>query len=242
MPPRIVALAYVTKMLNLRSTKSGGDALVKKWIWWSVIGVGLVVIVALFGIGAVVSLDDEGDVDAATSGFDPARYVNSIWDDKVVPTIAANAVEMADLLEELEKDELAACTEYGNQTAMGGAYSFMVKGTGKVIDVDENVLIIDVPSCSDNCSVGLRIGPPFTGTEIRDSVGFIEFGDFTNVLEYGAVAGELNTRVARRIGDNIDLEDIKGSTISFNGAFTLHGTGDIVVIPVTLEKDGTMFQ
>ena len=86
------------------------------------------------------------------------------------------------------------------------------------------------------------MGPPFTGTEIRDSVGFIEFSSFTNVLEYGAVGGELNTQVRKRIGDNINLEGIEGSTISYYGALTLHDTDDIVVVPVMLEKDGATFQ
>ncbi len=212
----------------------------KKWIWWLVIGVGLVAAVAFFGVGAIVSLD--GEADAVVSVFDPVSYVNSIWDDKVVPTIMANAVDMATLIEELDRDEAAACSKYGNQAAMGGAHSFMVKGTGQVVEVEESLLRVDVPSCGGNRSVSLRVGPPFTGTEIRDSVGFIEFSSFTNVLEYGAVGGELNTQVRKRIGDNINLEGIEGSTISYYGALTLHDTDDIVVVPVMLEKDGATFQ
>ncbi|MCP5118696.1 MAG: DUF2291 domain-containing protein [bacterium] len=86
-----------------------------------------------------------------------------------------------------------------------------------------------VVELEDGQEISILTGPVILGTALRDAAG-IEFGEFTNQMDYAAVANELNDRVVREVVPGTDFDGIKGKTIEFTGARS--GTE---LVPVRLE-------
>lgn len=183
----------------------------------------------------VVQLDDAGKPIGVGDAFDAAAYVDSIWESRVLPTVQEKAIDLPTLLNAIDKDARAAETQYGRQAAAGSAYNFIVKGQGKVLAVEMSNMLVDLAPYDGQKDVSVRLGPAFTGTEIRDSLEFIRFNDFKNVLEYADVSTQLNTRVRTTVVNSIDKDTIAGKEISFYGAFALRDRDNIVIVPVILE-------
>lgn len=196
----------------------------------------LVAVTACSGVPGLYVVERPGEAAAGPAKFDATTYVDGIWDSKVVPTVTAGAVPADELLPALRKDQKAASTKYGRQSGSGAPYAFMVKGTGKVTEVNENGAVgslqVDVPGAGSD--INLAIGPAFVGTAIRDVVG-LDFSQFTNQLDYADAATALNAKVKATVVDKVDLQSVKGKKITFTGAFSLLDPSSILVTPVTLE-------
>lgn len=186
----------------------------------------------------VVQLDEAGKPIGIGDEFDAAAYVDGIWESQVIPAVQGQAVDLATLLAAVDADSEAAETQYGRQVAAGSSYNFIVKGEGKVLAVDGSNMLVDLAPFDGQKDVAVRLGPAFTGTEIRDSLEFIRFNDFKNVLEYAGVSTELNTRVRTTVVNDIDKETVAGKEVAFSGAFALKDRGNIVIVPVILEVTG----
>lgn len=167
--------------------------------------------------------------------FDPVSYVNSMWEEKVVPTARNEAVEATQLLGALAADKAKAQETYGRQASGGGPYSFLVKGTGRVLSEEAGSLAVDLLPGDGKADLVVRVGQVITGTAIRDAMSFIEFGAFKNVLEYADVAKELNNRVKATVVNGFDAKAAVGKQIEFHGAFALSDPANITVIPIQLD-------
>jgi predicted lipoprotein len=178
-----------------------------------------------------------GSTPAAGGPFNADQYVNSIWDSKVIPTVNSKAVDLPMLLAALKKDPTAAQNQYGVQT--NGAYNFIVKGQGKVTKVDTSTPDgLATVQLQDGQTVQLQVGPLINGVALRDAMGFIQFGDFKNQIDYGAVSGALDDRVAKDVVGKIKPDQLVGKTVSFQGVFTLTDPSQIVITPVKLQESG----
>lgn len=175
---------------------------------------------------------------AGETEFNAVAYVDGIWESRVVPTVLEKALDVSGLLSELRADRESAQARYGRQAATGGPYSFMARGEGKVTAVQSGSLLLDLPPYDGQPDIQVRIGPAFTGTALRDAVGFIDFGEFRNVLEYADVSNELNARVRNTVVHTIDRAAIAGREVAFAGAFTLQDLNQIVIVPVKLDVRG----
>lgn len=196
----------------------------------------VVVFIALTLSGCkVVQLDEEGNPIGVSDKFDAVAYVDGIWESQVIPTVQEKAVDLPTLLSAIDEDTEAAQSQHGRQAASGSAFNFITKGEGKVLAVESSNLLVDLAPFDGEKDVAVRLGPAFIGTEIRDSLEFIRFNDFKNVLEYADVSTELNTRVRNTVVNDIDKETIVGKEIAFSGAFALKDRENIVIIPVLLE-------
>ena len=168
--------------------------------------------------------------------------MNGIWSSRIVPTVEQKAVPIEKLIPALGADPQAAAQQYGND--VGGAYNYLVRFTGRVVKVDTTSLTgtitVEVPLEGKEVPVGLQIGPIILGTALRDAVGFITFEQFTNQMEYGGVADELNNRVASEVLGRLDLTSLPGKRVAVAGAFTWDGgsaTG-LLVTPVVVSVEG----
>jgi predicted lipoprotein len=214
---------------------------------------GLCVVIFPYAF-TVVSIQEIEEV-KQSEAFDPVAWVDSVWDSRLYPTIMESAVDLKLILNEMDVDSsgVAAKTDltpiaeaYGLIT-VGEAHVYMVKGRGQVINVNTSSstgtmeLLLD--GYTGPIKVMLYIGTriPSDETSIRDSVGFISFGDFREQTEYGKVASELNKRVNTLVLDQLDKDNLQGKTFSFTGAFTVRtfnliniNLSEIRVVPVQL--------
>ena len=203
----------------------------KSQIIFAAIILVFLVLMARYGFTVVTIESAEEAVQGET--FDPAVYVDDIWEEQLVPAFEANSVDLATILSKIEtdsdgttpKDSLAPIAkEYGLIT-VGEAHVYMVKGSGTITAVNTEsstgTVEVQLDGYQGPIKVLLYIGTriPSDETSVRDAVGFISFGDFKEQTEYGKAASEINKRVISDVLGDIDKDNLIGKTIRFSGAF-----------------------
>jgi predicted lipoprotein len=176
----------------------------------------------------------------AATPADAKSYVAANWAKKIVPTVHDKAVEITTVAAAIAKDPDAAGKQYGHQAGTGSPYAFMVKGSGTVTKIDTAAptgpMTVEVPQAGGSpLTITVATGPVIAGTAIRDAVGFIAFGDFTNQIAYANVANEINHKVKTDVLAKVDRAALTGKKISFYGAFSALGPGQIFLVPTELE-------
>jgi len=172
--------------------------------------------------------------------FDPTSYVSSIWSSKVIPTIVTKSVDLATLLAALQANTAAAEKQYAAPSS-DGSFNFMVKGQGTITAVNTSsrvgTVTLHVPGVSSQTTLVLQIGPVISGTALRDSVGFINFTNFSNQVQYAEVSDQLNARAATML-QAIPFATLKGQSITFYGAFTFLDLHFLSIVPVKVVSGG----
>ncbi|SNT54269.1 Predicted lipoprotein [Asanoa hainanensis] len=203
---------------------------------------GLVLALALAACAKVPGIYVyERDGAAATAApADAKSYVADAWSARIVPTVHEKAVDIVTVAAALEQDPAAAGKQYGHQAGSGSPYAFMVMGTGTVTKVDTSVptgpMTVEVARPGGKpLTLTIATGPVIAGTAVRDGVGFIAFGDFTNQIEYAEVANEINSKVKTEVIAKLDLAAVTGKEVTFYGAFAaLPGAPSILLVPTEL--------
>lgn len=213
----------------------------------TVILVALTVSIAGCKIATVRTLEEDR---IAKEGFNPNIYVDGIWDSELLPTFREEAVDINTLLSELRSNRESAIETYGRSSAIGdvsASYSFMVRGTGDVVQVEHEglgndvlygVMAVDLEPTDGEADIEISIGDRFSrrNTAVRDAVGFISFNDFTNQTEFASVSTAIKDRILEDVINPLELGELQGSTIEFYGAFTLGSSlSAIEVLPVIIE-------
>jgi predicted lipoprotein len=181
--------------------------------------------------------EKDGQAAGASGATDPKTYVDDNWAQKIVPTVHDKAVDVTTVAAAIDQDPAAAGKQYGQQAGTGSPYAFMVKGTGTVTDVDTEAptgpVTVEVPGKTP-LKVTIATGPVIAGTALRDAVGFIAFGDFTNQIDYAEVANQINDRVKTDVIAKVDRAALKGKKVEFYGAFSALAPGTIFLVPTEL--------
>lgn len=222
-----------------------------------VIAVATILLLVLAGrYGFTVVTIEEAEETVQSEAFDPVAYVDGIWDSQILPTFNDGAVELPEILSEMEPDAdgtapkeelIAIANQYGLITD-GEAHVYMVSGSGRIVGVDAESSLgtaeVMLDGYAGPIKVQLYIGTriPSDNTSVRDAVGFITFGDFKEQTEYGKASTEINKRVLSTVLDGLDRDNLVGKTISFNGAFTIRtfnvlqiDVKEIYIVPVEIE-------
>lgn len=183
----------------------------------------------------VVSLEEN---EQARGGFDAVGYVDGIWSGQVIPTATEQAVPLTELLPQIEANQNAAIEAHGRRSGTGN-YSFLtvVTATGRELNTESQagLLLLDVPNYSGPAQIALAVGPVIRGDAVRDGVGFIQFNNFVNQMDFAAVSRALKDRIAQDVLAPLDLAGLVGKQLRIVGAFTLTNPADIVIAPVQIE-------
>jgi predicted lipoprotein len=222
-----------------------------------IVGVAVLLFLILAGrYGFTVVKIEDAEKAVQSEAFDPVAYVDGIWATQLIPTFNEKAVELPKILSEMKpgadgtapKDELIAiANKYGSIT-VGEAHVYMVKGSGKIVAVNAETSLgtaeVTLNGYDGPIKVLLYVGTriPSDETSVRDSVGFISFGDFKEQTEYGKAASEINKRVLATVLGNVDRDNLTGKTITFKGAFNIRTFNliqidlkEIRIVPVEIE-------
>jgi predicted lipoprotein len=216
------------------SAETGGRAPARRRLSPRLIGIAATVVVV-----AAILLDttwEKGDVQTTASGrkaFDPASYGRDTFP-KAVDALEKNAQPLPKLLAALRKDQDAASKQYGHREG-NSPYAFAVTGEGTAGQAKGGLMEVEVPGVPKSTRVSLQVGPAINGTSIRDAVGFIKFGQFTNQVEYADAATALNQQVKARVLNGDKAAGLAGKKVSFLGAFTLITPNVVTIVPVRLE-------
>ena len=182
----------------------------------------------------------QGSSFRTSKGFDPVTYVNGLWDSKILPQATNESVDLAMLLGEIAKNKDTASQVYGHKES--GPYNFAVKTEATVESVDTTsragTLVLKPAGYNGPVEVKMQIGPVLRGTSIRDGSGVIPFNQFVNQIEYADVAEELNNRVLNTVLKNLDVNTLKGKTMTVYGFFSLDDPTKILITPVKIDVKG----
>jgi predicted lipoprotein len=177
----------------------------------------------------------------SAASFDPKAYVDGIWASKIVPTVHQKAVDVTTLSAAIDKDPEAAGQKYGHRAGTGSPYAYLAKGTGTVTKVDTSAptgpvtVRVPAPAGGKPVTVTVATGPVIAGTALRDGVGFISFGDFTNQIAYADVANQINAKVKSEVTSTVDVKGLTGKKLTFYGAFSGLIPGQIQLVPTELK-------
>lgn len=208
-----------------------------KIIILNIYSVMIVLVASGCTFATVRSLEDDEE---AKAGFDPNAYVDGIWEDQLIATITENAIEINDLLSEIDADEDAAIERHGARSGTG-AYSFMVHGEAEVLEVNLEsrigLMTLDFAPTDGEADATMAIGPVIRNrnNSVRDAVGFIQFNDFVNQTEFAGVSSAIKDRILAEVIEPLALDSLQGKTISFYGAFTFDNRDDIEIVPIQVE-------
>jgi predicted lipoprotein len=170
------------------------------------------------------------------AAFDPAAYGAETYP-KVQQTLQDAAVPIDELIPALVKDQEAASRQYGKRQG-SSPYSFSTTGTGTAGKAENGLMPVEVDGLPKSTTVSVQVGPALNGTALRDAAGFIEFGQFTNQVEYAASATGLNDQVKKQVLKGIDPASLDGKRVSFVGALSPLTPQVITITPVKLEVSG----
>jgi predicted lipoprotein len=185
-----------------------------------------------------------GSAELHAQDFDPSAWAASVFAPKVLPYFAAQALELAPVLDALKGDLDEAGKRFGRRAdTEGSPWSFAVKGRGKVVSADTEasagVLIVAVDAAGGPREVTLQLGPVVRGTAVRDCLPFFKFGDVTNQIQFAQVARALNERAVAGVQKAVPAVRAPGTLVEFTGAMNLSSADDpLAITPLILRPAG----
>lgn len=179
----------------------------------------------------------EGSAPAATT--DEARMAakaEELWEPQVLPFVAQNATDIAQLRAALAGGPDAASSFGFRPPGEGSPWNFIAKGEGMVVAEDRASRAAKLELDTDGDGAGdvtVQLGPVMRGTALRDSLGFLVFTDYRDQIEFAKLGRALNDKAHAML----ELpETLTGRRIAFSGPFTIRSKGEpILLTPVTLE-------
>ena len=195
----------------------------------------LIFILYSFFYASVIRTVEEDEL--IKKGFDAKAYVENIWKSKIIPTISEEAEDITFILDELFKNKEVTEEKYGGRSGTG-SYSFMVKGKAEITSLNTasrvGTLSIKLEKKYDS-EIFITLGPVIKKDSIRDAVKFIKFNDFVNQLDFADVSRIIKVRVLNEIIGPLNLKEITGKRISFEGAITFDRKDKIYITPTNIE-------
>lgn len=172
------------------------------------------------------------DDDARQQEFSPDTYGRGEFP-RIRNLVNDKAIEAADLVAALSEDKNTAVLEFAT---MAGAFPvFPVRFSGTVGEGTSGVFEIAVEGLPEGVKIRVQSGPAINGTELRDIPGDIEFGAFTNQIEYQDAGAGINRAMSAAVLDGVDREDLPGSVVSVVGVFKLINPKNWLVTPVEFD-------
>jgi predicted lipoprotein len=223
----------VTQATSYSATR----ARIPRWTW--LVAAALLLLFLIIKPPFVVKpLARPGSTSEATQSKG-AQFADKVWDSKVLPIIQEKAQDIVTIVSEIRADPAAAGEKYGRRESTN-PYSYMVRGSGKVLEVNTQsqagTLVLEVSGLNEK--IALQIGPVVRGTALRDATGAAPFDQFTNQLDYADVAKEMNKRAVKAAFASIDPSSLADKTITFLGAFTFDPRSKALLLltPVKVEQ------
>jgi len=174
------------------------------------------------------------------------QYASDNWDGKILPAIRERAVEMAAFVQEIQADLNAAGEKHGNRANETSPWSFCLKGTVKVLSVEnpdkasQTRLLLDVAPYDGKPDMKLQVSTVLKTNAIRDGVGFLKLDDFTNQVEFAELTKAFNSKVKASVLKDLDVKTLVGKEITLLGCVSTQKASleDLLIIPVEMQIIG----
>lgn len=165
---------------------------------------------------------------------DPVAFAAEIYQERVVPTITDNAVELPTLLDAIAADPEAAGAEFGHRNGES-PFSYPVRVVGTVAEGKFGEAALEVEGLAEDVTVGVQTGPAVTGTSVRDATGLVTFEMFLNQIDFATVGTELNNQIKETVLAETDFDALMGQEVTVIGAITHDNAAHIKITPISIE-------
>lgn len=210
--------------MSAQTSMAGGRRSAARRRQFVLLAIGALLLVAMaLGTKVVPIGDVKSDV------FSPADYGKKDFP-RIQAEIEKSAVDAKELVEAIAADKAAASEKYGKPGSVGPI--FPVKFTGVVGEGSSGVFKVKVEGMPEGSGIRVQTGPAINGTEVRDATGTVDFGQFTNQIEYQDAGSALNNEVKAQVIGDLDREKLPGKTVEVVGVFQLINPANWMVTPV----------
>lgn len=194
------------------------------------IGIAIVLLGAMALDTKVVKIGSEADL--RDGGFSAERFGAEQFP-LVRASVEERAVEAGELAAAIAEDQAAAGERYGVPANIGPVVPLSFSGV--VGEGKAGIYTVDVEGVPEDLTIRVQTGPAINGTDLRDATGTIQFGQFTNQIEYQNAGAAINDEMKKQVLSDIDTGDLTGKTISVTGVFQLINPHNWLVTPVRLD-------
>ncbi|WJH41526.1 DUF2291 domain-containing protein [Aliirhizobium terrae] len=178
----------------------------------------------------VVAIGSESDV--RKQAFSPESYGAEQFP-KIQADVEKRAVAANELATAITADKKAAGEKYGIATSTGPVIPVTLTGTFSTRKSSINEMKID--GLPPETVVRVQTGPAVNGTDLRDATGTIEFGQFTNQIQYQDAGSAINNEMKKVVLGNLDVDTLDGKSATVVGVFKLINPKNWLVTPVKVE-------
>lgn len=165
--------------------------------------------------------------------FDANAYVNKIWNNELLP-VFNESTNLISLLDQLKKDPKNTFKNKAQALGIGNIGYFKVKGTGTVLQVKENNVLLKV----ENQIVEIETEFIF-GNAIRDASGLIKINDYKETSDFNSISEAINNKIREEVIPDFKRKVKKGDVLAFTGAIELNkvhlNLNQLEIIPISLE-------
>ncbi|WP_416067907.1 DUF2291 domain-containing protein [Rhizobium sp. ZK1] len=193
--------------------------------------VSAVVAIAVVGAIAldttVIKIGSESDV--RQQAFSPESFGAEQFP-KIQADVEKRAVAAPDLAAAIAADKKAAGEKYGVATSTGPVIPVTLSGTFGARKSNTNEMKID--GLPPETVVRVQTGPAVNGTDLRDATGAIEFGQFTNQIQYQDAGSAINNEMKKAVFAGLDPDQLDGKRATVVGVFKLINPKNWLVTPV----------
>lgn len=216
--------------MNLQSTSGSRAGLASARVLLPLAGIAVVAAMVLDT--TIVWNDSEQAALVATANFSPEAFGAAKFPE-IQENVEARAVNATTLASEIEEDQQTAAEKYGVSAGVG--YVIPVKFSGTFGEGRSGIYNVAVEGLPEDLTVRVQTGPAVNGTDLRDATGAIEFGQFTNQIEYQDAGAAINDEMKAEVLEPIDTADLTGKTVEVTGVFKLINPNSWLVTPVRME-------
>lgn len=186
-------------------------------------------IIAFLGYNSVYFKKLSDVKKAQKESFDFKAYADSIYYKGILKS--KKTIDLTTLIASVKSDQQAAFKNYGNRLGIGNSAYFMIKSTGKILDIKDGIYTI-----ADEKNGIIFIDTKYIfGNALRDASGLVKLTDFKTNAQFNTVSESLNDIVRNEVVPK-ETKNVKiGDSISFSGAIKLSKKQtlftDLLIIP-----------
>ncbi|WP_163407207.1 DUF2291 domain-containing protein [Flavobacterium ajazii] len=186
-------------------------------------------IIAILGYNSVYFKKLSDIKKVKKESFDFKAFADSIYYKGILKS--KKTIALTDLIASIRANQEAAFKKHGNRLGIGNSAYFMIKSTGKIIDIKDGIYTI-----ADKKNGVVFIDTKYIfGNDLRDASGLVKLTDFKTNAQFNKVSESLNEIVRNEIIPK-ETKNVKlGDSISFSGAIKLNKKQtlftDLLIIP-----------
>ena len=151
----------------------------------------------------------------AAATFNATQFAETFWTSRL-PASLDKTVRAEVLLFAIQGDTSAAKKKFSRSVGLSEGYFYFISGSGRVVAVSDDEILLAVTDGSTNAEVSLQTGLLF-GNALRDGTGLLNGNDFQNSQDFNDVSAALNHLVETRVLPKLREQAKVGAIISFVG-------------------------